>query len=93
MEKGPVLLKKGPSGDLDFGSEKKGLDSSQNDRNAPGAFGAEEENLEADTVTLDQTFMSNASADGMNTSGPKNPPASSGGLSQFDQPLASFKAA
>ena len=81
-------LKKGPSGDLDFGSDNKG--SASNDHDAPRAFGAEEDAQEAEA--LDNTFMSNVSADGMNTSGPKNPPAPAEQrpIGQFDQPLANF---
>ena len=52
------------------------MDKISNDQNPIGGFiGGEDENLEADTVTLDQTFMSNASQEGLNTSGPKNTPA------------------
>ena len=32
------------------------------------------DNLESEPITLDQTFTSNASLEGMNTSGPKNTP-------------------
>lgn len=76
-EKGAVSVQKGASsGDLDFSTDKAGAQPAAADKGKAeqpvSGFAAEEENLESESVTLDQTFMSNASLEGMNTSGPKN---------------------
>lgn len=44
---------------------------------AKETLNAEEDNLESEPITLDQTFTSNASLEGVNTSGPKHTPSNS----------------